>query len=493
MSIYHINKKVRNILLIIGFSIIAFTVMGYHPGYEDDGVYLADIKFNLNPALYSHDAKFFHEQLQATVFVRMITAFIRLTHLPLSITLIFFQFAAITLILLSCFNIAQKLFPNEANTAWGGVALVASMFTLPVSGTALFLVDQHLHPRNIATAIILFAILQILTRKVFLPIILLLLAFFIHPLMALMGISFCFFLLLFVRLDSCKTLASTTKFQNMLIPSWFFEPPSSLWQEVVKTRSYYYLSNWMWYEWLGIIAPLILFLLLGIFSCKNKNILLSKFAFAVLVYGLFQFIISIIVLNSSMFTRLIPLQPMRFLHLIYIFMILIFGCYIGKYVLRNSILKWSTFLLIIYVGMFFTQRQLLGNSDHIELPGSMPANSWQQAFKWVQLNTPIDAYFALDPFYLELPGEDYHNFRALAERSQLSDAIKDAAIVTHIPHLARLWKEHIDAQKGWVNFTQNDFEKLKRKYGVDWVIIMSSQSTGLHCYWQNQLISVCKL
>ena len=88
---------------------------------------------------------------------------------------------------------------------WGGVALVAAMFTLPVSGTALYMVDQHLHPRTLATAMILLAVWRILTEKRWQAALLLLVAFLLHPLMAAMGISFCFFLDPgFARLRACE-------------------------------------------------------------------------------------------------------------------------------------------------------------------------------------------------------------------------------------------------------------------------------------------------
>jgi hypothetical protein len=54
--------------LTIFFTLLGLAVMGYHPGLEDDGVYLTAIKHNLNPALYPHDANFFQLQLQATFF-----------------------------------------------------------------------------------------------------------------------------------------------------------------------------------------------------------------------------------------------------------------------------------------------------------------------------------------------------------------------------------------------------------------------------------------
>jgi hypothetical protein len=44
-----------------------------------------------------------------------------------------------------------------------------------------------------------------------------------------------------------------------------------------------------------------------------------------------------------------------------------------------------------------------------------------EAFDWVKANTPVDAYFVLDPHYMEREGEDFHGFRGLAERSQTAD------------------------------------------------------------------------
>lgn len=56
--------------------------MGYHPGIEDDSVYLAAVKSNMNPALYPHDAEFFRTQLQATLFDKWVAGFAYWTGIP---------------------------------------------------------------------------------------------------------------------------------------------------------------------------------------------------------------------------------------------------------------------------------------------------------------------------------------------------------------------------------------------------------------------------
>src|ERR1700694_409663 len=131
--------------------------MGYHPGIEDDGVYLAAVKADLQPALYPHDSAFFKLQLQATVFDRLIAGFVRTTGIPLAWTELLWQLLSLFLILWAAHSIARQPFP-EPQPQYAGVARVAAMFPLPVAGTPLYLADQHLHPRNLATALILFAV-----------------------------------------------------------------------------------------------------------------------------------------------------------------------------------------------------------------------------------------------------------------------------------------------------------------------------------------------
>ena len=56
------------------------------------------------------------------------------------------------------------------------------------------------------------------------------------------------------------------------------------------------------------------------------------------------------------------------------------------------------------------------------------------------LHTPKEAVFALDPNYMVLPGEDAHGFRAVAERSVLADNVKDSGAVSLFPKLAAEWE-----------------------------------------------------
>ena len=486
-------SSIRNILFFLGFTLLAIATMGYHPGAEDDGVYLTGVKSNLNPHLYPHDAEFFRLQLQATLFDKWVAGFIHLTHIPVAWTELLFQFVSIFLMILGCWSIARILFEDE-RAQWAGVALTAAMLTLPVAGTALYLADQHLHPRNLATSLVLLAVARILAGRHWQAIPLLLLSFVLHPIMAAFGISFCFFLTMATLEPVHAWLRSLRDSLAAAVPlGWVFESPTPIWRRALETRTYCFLSNWTWYEWLGALAPLFLFWLLWRIALKRGATGLARFALAVFSYGVFQLAAAIFILNSPTLVRLAPMQPMRFLQIIYFFLTLVGGCLLGKFLLKTSAWRWAIFLLMINVGMFASQRALFAGTEHLELPGIKSANPWMQSFAWIRQNTPAGAYFAMDPNYLAAPGEDYHSFRALAERSQLADAVKDTAVVTQVPELGPDWERQVDATAAWQNFNLADFERLKREFGVDWALVSYPAPAGLNCQWHNASLSVCRI
>ncbi len=480
---------------VLLFAVLGFVVMGYHPGLEDDGVYLTAVKADLNPALYPYNADFFRLQMEATVFDKWMASFVRWTGMPVAWAELFWQLVSLFLILWAVKKIADRLFVDDC-ARWAGVAFVSAMFTLPVSGTALYMVDQHLHPRSLATGLILLAVWRIFKQKRWQAALLLLMAFLLHPLMAAMGISFCFFLFLALR-DSLhlrpRTWRNSVAAFAFVPLGWVFEPADPTWRKALDTRTYDYLFKWTWYEWLGALAPLLLFWLLWCIARKRGEILLARFAAAVFAYGVFQQLLAVAMLCSPSLVRLTPLQPMRYLHLLYFVFILMAGCMLGKYALKRSVWRWAVFLLAANGCMFAWQRMEFGGSQHLELPGRPAANAWLQAFVWIREHTPEDAYFALDPYYMKVPGEDYHSFRALAERSQLADAVKDASVVTQVPELGPVWARQVETQEGWRNFRLADFEQLKAEFGVNWVLVTYPQQGGLACRWHNQALAVCQI
>jgi hypothetical protein len=190
--------------------------------------------------------------------------------------------------------------------------------------------------------------------------------------------------------------------------------------------------------------------------------------------------------------NLAELQPMRYLHLTYLLFLVFTGGLLAQYAFSNKPWRWLIFFLPLYLGMWYAQRQLFPSSDHLELPWREPKNEWVRAFLWIRNNTPQSALFALNPDHMQLPGEDQHGFRAIAERSRLADAVKDAGAVTMFPRVAETWREQVNGQRGWGDFKKNDFDRLA-SYGVNWVVVQTPPPADLDCPYNSAHLSVCRL
>jgi hypothetical protein len=431
--------------------------------------------------------------MQASVFDRLLAAFVRLTHIPVSVAELLGQFLAAYFLLWGCWRIARRCFPTPA-AQWAGVALVGVLFSMPVAGTALYIFDQYLHPRAIATALILAAIVAVLDSCITFASVLLLAAVVVHPIMGAFGLSFCIILLIAGRWHLPQFIRPAL---IAATPLWIFEGPTPAWRQALATRNYYFLSRWTWYELLGAIAPILILWMIARYAQRTdpaqQRPTMQRLASAAAIFSVFQLAVAIVIMLAPSLVRLLPMQPMRYLHLVYIFMALFGGGILGEKFLRTHTLRWLIVFLPLAIGMFVAQRALFRGTPHLELPGIPPSNPWLQAFAWARANTPNDAYFALDPYYMGLPGEDYHSFRALAQRSQLADAVKDAAVATQVPELAPQWQQQTAAVAEWRNFTAQDFLRLHKQRGIDWIVVQGSIIPGLTCPYRNQAVAVCRL
>jgi hypothetical protein len=274
---------------------------------------------------------------------------------------------------------------------------------------------------------------------------------------------------------------------------WLLKPPPPGWVDAMSTRHCFWLYQWTWYEWLGAIAPLMLFGLLMRWTRQRGERPLACFASAVLAWGIFQQATAVILCGPRRLVVLATLEPMRYLQLVYIFLVLIGGALLGRHILKARAARWIACLLLLSVPMFLVQRKLFASTPHIELPGLPTRNPWLQAFDWIRLNTSSSAYFAAGPQYLTEPAEDMHSFRALAERSVLADDLKDRSIISKAPELVPEWRRQVDAQREWGNLDLAGFKRLRTDFGVDWVLLDQPPPDGLPCPWRKGPVSVCSI
>jgi hypothetical protein len=466
-------------------------VQGYHPYAEDAEIYLPGVERILHPELFPVGREFFASHASLTLFPNLIAFFLRFTHLPTDTGLFLWHVASIFLLMLACWELSSLCFPNSS-ARWGGVCLIAALLTLPVAGTALYIMDQYLNPRNLAAFAGIFMLVRTLEKKYVRALLWLAFAACMHPLMWVFPFSFCVLLFVMEKFEKRWMKPAATGAAALL---WMPLAPaaSSAYHEAAKHHPYHYIQNWAWYELVGIAAPLALFwFFAGMAKCRQLPVV-ERLSRALVIYGLIYAVAALTVDLPARFESLARLQPLRSLHFLYVVMFVMIGGFLGEFVLKNRVWRWLMLFVPLCAGMFFAQRALFPVSPHVEFPGAAPRNPWAQAFLWIRHNTPVNDLFALDPDYMHIAGEDEIGFRCLAERSRLADRVKDNGVVSMFPPLAEEWWSQVQAQSPWKNFQAEDFARLKEKYGVSWVVLQQPGIAGMDCPYQNGSVRVCRL
>lgn len=486
---------------------LAVLVEGYHFAVDDGEIYIPAIRKVSDPRLYPFGGEFFLSHAHLSLFSPLVGNTARLLHLSVESAVLLWHIGCVFLILVAGWQLAQVFFRNS-RAHWCAVALLAGVLPVPVAGTALFLSDNYLTARSFSTPLILFSIGYMLRGYPRLAIFWLVIAALFHPQMAVYCVAF---LVLFWWMDRHSKVASPlvgamppgattgSRFAGLLAfaPGLFhtfsFTPAVGVYREVLYSHTYFFAPLWRWYEWIGAIAPLLLFSAVAYLPIRAVSGIMVKTSRTLVVLGVISTAAFLVFSSSSHFDSFTRLQPMRSFHIIYLLMFLMLGGFLGEYALQSRPWRWIALFLPLAVGMFALDHSAYPFSPHIEWPGQVSSNPWLKAFAWARTNTPIDAVFALDPDYMAVPGEDLHGFRAIAGRSALADAYKDNGVVTMFPRLLQHWVDQQQIQHGWRSFGPSDFQRLARSSPATWVIVQHPQQTSLDCPYDNTEVAVCRI
>ena len=485
------------LLAVSLLTLFAFAIAGYHPFVEDGGVYAAGVEKLLNPALFPTWTAFVTEHLQFSLFAPLVTGIIRLTHLSLEWTLLLLYLVSIWATLFTAWLLATRLTTNPAARI-AAVTLLACWLTLPIAGTSLMLMDPYVTARSFTTPLTLAALAWALDalsgRRIAWTfcIFAIVVAAFLHPLMAGYGLA------AVVSLAAAKTrklwppLALAALAVAMAAVLQARAPAeSSTYVRIATTRYYWFLSEWHWYELLGLVAPLLILAALR----KRGGAATRTIAYTALLLGAIAIVVALLFAHETYATHLVArLQPLRAFQIVYELMILLLGAWLGANILRNRLWRWAILLVVAGAPMFYAQRSTFPNSAHIEWPNAQPKNPWEEAFVWIRTNTPTDALFALDAHYItEGKHEDAQCFRAIAERSALPDYSKDGGEASITPALTDQWAVGETAQTNLETEPDATREAKLKPLGVSWVVLQAGSKTAWLCPYQNPTVKVCRL
>jgi hypothetical protein len=502
-------------------------VHGYHPLADDGAVYVTGIQKLANPGLYQSDAAFALSPTHLSVFAHLLAPLLRWVQLPG--LLLACHLASIFLFLLGSWRVANQLFSTR-QARWGAVLLAACCFTLPVAGTSLSIMDPYVTARSFSTPLGLFALAAVLEENWLWSVFWLALAALLHPLMAVYSAiamltvagsqrrlwrSLCVFYglgwllcaaIYFAPPPGLKPLIHMPErfrgFENPLprtevrgfhlsVPPGSRDThradPTTAYSRAALSRSYFFLSSWKWYEYPGLLIPLMLLGAVG--TNKHAPWRTRALAIAATLMGSCALLVSLCFVHRSGSLLLARLQVLRGFQFVYLAGVFLAGGMLAK--LRQRTITAACLLLA--GGLFLGQRLTYPESNHVEWPGLTPRNRWQQAFLWIRSRTPDDAIFALDNDYIESPGEDAQGFRASAERSAVADWFKDGGIASNFPQAALPWWQGSKATEHLNSATDEQRLARLKPLGVTWIVLPAQASTGFPCPFINPRVRVCRV
>ena len=480
------HARAKDLGVLAGLTLGAFFLDGYHPGVEDAEIYLPGILKRLHPALFPYNSEFFESHAHMTLFPQLIAGSLRPFHVPVGIGMLAWQLLCIFLFLLASWRIAKLCFRHEY-AVWCAVTLIGSLLRLSAAGTGLYVMDEYLTPRSFSTPAALFAVSEAMEGNYVRAGIWAAGICVIHPLMAVFVTAFVGLLFLFQRREKVSMPALAA----LALP--LFPQVTPAYREVLQTRPYFFLTIWAGYEWLGLLAPFAILAWMAWLGRRKGLHRLRLLSIALIAFEAIFFAIALVVSLPGRFENLAELQPMRCLHLLYVLMFILGGGLLGTYVLRDRTWRWAILFVPLWCGIVVAQRATFPASAYVEWPGARSRNAWVQAFDWIRTNTPENAYFAMDPNTMQLPDEDEHGFRAIAQRSLLADNVKDSGAVSMFPALAEKWKEQVTAQRGWTEFRLEDFQRLRARYSISWIVLEQPGIEGLACPYANWRVRVCRI
>jgi hypothetical protein len=505
--------------LVTVLTFLALLVHGYHPYAEDGGIYLPEIKRLLDPGLYSYGTEFVVGHLRYSVFAPLMAGLVRESHLSLEMVLLLVYLASLWVSLFGAWVLASRCCGSR-EARCGAVTLLAVWLTIPIAGTSLMLMDPYVTARSISTPCALLALvgaLQFLLprfeiegemgerqRGLALCCGALIGAGLMHPLMGAYAAGLVLLLITVVSKSRpvrvWGTLGLSLTAVVVAAGVQLASPVESAdYQRVMLTRSYWFLSQWHWYEWVGLVAPMVILWVVAAGRSQGSDATRVSLARVAVAAGVTATVVAMLFARAGAGVHQVArLQPLRIFQLIYVVMILFVGATLGEGVLRWRAWRWLGTFSLLAVLMLLADRVTFPASKHLELPDAVArglgdgGNRWEDAFVWIRQNTPKDAVFAIDADYTMRDGEDAQSFRAIAERSSLPD-LKDGGTASNRPALTEEWSQGMALQSGLGRESDaGQFAALK-SIGATWVVLERKAATEFGCAYENDAVKVCRL
>src|SRR5260370_29683182 len=327
----------KSALAMLGATTVAAVLVhGYHLGVDDSAIYVPAIKRVADPSLYPFGEQFFMSHAHLSVFALLVGGSARLSHLPVDVVIFAWHVGTIFLLLLAAWQLLGCCF-ESSHARWSGVAVLAATLSVPVTGTALAIMDPYLTARSLSTPATLFGMACYLSNSPRGALAWLALTAAVHPQMAIYVSLFIGCMQLAKRRSAVRVLAEPV-FVGALIGLPFlpdFAPVTGAARDCMLSRTFFFVSTWAWYEGVGVFAPLAVLWWLSVITPRRTLPAFRQLASSLIPFGLAFTALALFLAIPVRLEGYHRLQPVRSFHLLYVIFFILLGGLIGEYWIKN--------------------------------------------------------------------------------------------------------------------------------------------------------------
>jgi hypothetical protein len=429
-------------LLIAGaliFGVLAtMNAAGYRYGVADQAFYVPAVLRHLDPSLYPQDGWMIGSQAKLLIFDELFAAAHRATGVPLP----WMFFGGYVATMVALYGALVAFGRSVYASGWTVAALViAATLRHRITKTGANTLEGHFHPRMLAFAIGVFALVAVMRRRTAIAVALVAVAGVLHPTTAIFFAAWVGVALMVNEPALRRPLgivAGAAVVGGAIVLAAGIMPLSfarmdERWIAAFAEKDYIFPTAWALDAWaLNLIYPVIIVLAYrarkraGVAHPNEGGIVAGCLA----LIGLFLATLPFVALRSAL---VVQLQISRvfwmadMLAVAYVIWAVAEGR--GRAESRVAAPAWRAQALAVVLVLVAVGRGWYVLT--VEHPGrplvelDLPADEWRDAMVWLRTHTPKDAQVLADPGHAFKYGT---TVRVSAERDVYLDDVKDAAI-----------------------------------------------------------------
>lgn len=443
---------------------------GYRYGASDQAFYQPVVLRALDPHLFPRDAALLDAQGRLTLYDEAIAALCRLV--PVDLPHLFLGLYLFTLALL--FAAALNLGTRWYRARWAAWALAAA-FTLrhAVAKTGANTLEGYFHPRQLAFAIALLAVVAFLDRRDGRAGLLLLVASALHP-TATAWVAVWLAVALWVARPAWRTPMLAVAMAGAGIAAWVvFQGPlasrldtmDAAWLAVIGEKDYLFPLAWPIDAWITnlIAVPIIL---AGWRARRRAGTLVDRESALVAgAMGLLVLFVCWLPFNAAHVALAVQLQVSRLFWILDVFATM----YLVALLADGGARRAATVAIVVTLlslarGMYI---MLVQFPERPVFAVDLPENDWREAMRWAR-QTPIATGWLADPLHAARYGS---SVRVAGERDVFLEQMKDTALAMYDRSIAMRVadRQHALIEDAWDS--PDGARALAARYRLDYLVI----------------------